>query len=109
MDAKTKGWVSYITIVGWIIAFVTNQPPNKEEQASFHIRQSLGIILLGVASGIIGRILFMIIGPVGFAIANVLYVVVFVLWILGIVSAVKGTRDLVPFIGMQFQVWFKTL
>ena len=59
MDAKTIAWVSYLTIIGWIIAFVSYGNLNpKTSLATFHLRQSLGLILLGVACSIIFRMMF---------------------------------------------------
>lgn len=100
MDPKTRGIVAYITLIGWIIALVTNTP--KDEQTSFHLRQMLGIMLLGVASSILAAIplLGLIIWPLGSLAA-------FILWVIGLISALEGSRKPVPFIGEQFQVWFK--
>ena len=43
-DKKWIGVVAYITIIGWIVAIiVNNNPENKTEFGSFHIRQFLGI------------------------------------------------------------------
>ena len=45
-DGKTIAIISYITIIGTLIAFIMNQ--NKHNYfASFHIRQALGIFLAG--------------------------------------------------------------
>ena len=42
---KNAAIVSYITIIGSVIAIFMNQDENKSEFASFHIRQGLGIFL----------------------------------------------------------------
>ncbi|MGC9352511.1 MAG: hypothetical protein ACP5D9_01670, partial [Mariniphaga sp.] len=47
MDGKTKAIVAHITIIGWIIALVLNSN-EKDEFASYYIRQLLGIYLLGL-------------------------------------------------------------
>jgi len=39
MDGKTTAIVSHITLIGWIIAFVTNND-KKDPLASFYIRQN---------------------------------------------------------------------
>lgn len=109
MNAKTKSWVSYLTVIGWIVAFVSNQPPNRDEEAAFHIRQSLGVIVMGIAAGFIGRIFFFMIGIPGFSIANLLYVLVFICWIIGLVYALQGQRRLLPVVGPYFQDWFRGL
>ena len=39
MDKKTTSWVSYITFIGWIIAYLAGD----KEGAKFHLNQSLVI------------------------------------------------------------------
>ncbi|MDQ8182676.1 hypothetical protein [Pelagicoccus sp. SDUM812005] len=102
MDPKTRGIVAYLTIIGWVIALVTNNP--KDEQTSFHLRQMLGIILLSVAASILAAIplLGLLIWPIGMIAA-------FILWVIGLISAIEGSRKQVPFVGEYFQEWFKGL
>ena len=45
MEAKNLAIISYLTIIKLILALVLNNP--KQELASFHIRQYLGIFLFG--------------------------------------------------------------
>ena len=47
-EGKMIAIISYITVIGTLIAFIMNQ--NKHNYfASFHIRQAIGIFLLGLA------------------------------------------------------------
>ncbi len=101
-DPKVVGIVSYITLIGWIVALVLNNP--KSEFGSFHVRQSLGIILLVVVSGFIA-----IIPILGWIVAFVGYILGVVLWIMGLISAVQGQQKVVPVLGDKFQEWFKSL
>lgn len=94
-DPKVVAIVAYITLIGWIVALVLNNP--KSDLGSFHIRQALGIFLLGIVLGLI---------PV---INLVAWIVAFVLWILGLISAVQGEKKPVPVVGEYFQQWFKAL
>jgi len=94
-DPKTVAIISYITLIGWIIALVLNKP--KSEFASFHIRQVLGIFLLGIVLSIIPI--------VGF----IAWIIPFVLWILGLISAIQGEKKPVPVVGEYFQQWFASL
>lgn len=96
MDGKTKAIVAHITLIGWIIALVVNSQ-EKDEFASFYIRQMLGLILLSIVVSWIP-----IVNIVG-------WVVVFVLWILSLVGAASGEEKLTPFVGEYFQQWFKGL
>ncbi len=101
-DPKTVGIVAYITLIGWLVALVLNNP--KSEHGSFHIRQSLGIWLLFVVSGFV-----LIIPILGWIAGLAGYVLGFVMWIMGLISAANGERKEVPVLGAKFQEWFKTL
>ncbi|MBK1878276.1 hypothetical protein [Pelagicoccus mobilis] len=98
MDAKTRGIVAYITLIGWVIALVTNNP--KDEQTTFHLRQGLGLNLAWIVST------FFIWLPI---IGWILPIALFVFWIIGLLSALEGSQKEVPVIGSLFQSWFKNL
>lgn len=98
---KTIAIVAYITLIGFVVALIMNSN-NKSELGSFHIRQSLGIFILAFASGFI-----MIIPILGWIVGAAGYVFAFVLWILGLISAVNGELKPVPVLGDKFNEWFK--
>lgn len=107
MDAKTIAWVSYLTIIGWIIAFVSYGNLNpKTSLATFHLRQSLGLILLGVAWSIIFRIMFWGLAFIGF-LSPIVWILLVVLWVLGLLAAINGEEKPVPVLGTLFQQWFQ--
>ena len=101
-DGKLIAIVSYITVIGTIIAFIMNQ--NKHNYfASFHIRQAIGIFIVGLLVNFISRYsnfdgLNMILG-----------IGVFILWIIGLIGAIRGEEKLVPLLGQQFQEWFRNI
>lgn len=96
VDGKTIGIVSYITLIGWIIAIILNSS-TKSSFASFHLRQTLGLWLMLLVLSII-------------PIINIFaWALVLILWIIGLVSAVNGEEKPVPFVGGYFQEWFKGL
>lgn len=99
-DGKTIGIIAYITLIGWIIAIVMNSS-KKNEYASFHIRQMLGLILLSIVISILT--ININLGLFG----TILSVLLLVLWVIGFVGAIQGERKLVPIIGKNFQEWFK--
>ena len=45
-NAQIIAVVSYITFIGWIVAYLLYQN-DKSELAIYHVRQSLGILILG--------------------------------------------------------------
>ncbi len=100
-DPKIIAVVSYLTLIGWLIAYVLNKP--RDTFASFHMRQSLGINLIFVASGIIAIIPFL-----GWLVSMAGYLVGLVFWLIGILSAVQGEEKLIPTeLGPRFQEWFQ--
>lgn len=103
MDAKVKAIISHITIVGWIIALVINSG-KKEEFASFYIRQNLGFILVCIALSIIFTIPW-----IGWLVGGVGYIILFVFWLMSLIWSVSDEMKPVPWLGNQFQEWFKNL
>ena len=102
MDGKTKAIVAHIFWIGWIISLVVNMK-DKDELASFYIRQLLGIYLISLAFTIIGRITDVsLLGSIG-------GVITLVFWILSLISAIQGEKKEVPFVGQYFQDWFKSI
>jgi uncharacterized membrane protein len=95
MDGKTKAIVAHITLIGWIVALVMNSQ-QKDEFASFYIRQMLGLIILN----------FVWIIPI---LGWIVGIIVLVLWILSIIGAASGEQKLVPVVGKYFQDWFRAL
>lgn len=106
MDEKTTGIVSYVTLIGWIVALVTRK--EKTEYTSFHIRQMLGLIILQIITGIVITILTMMI-PRLYFVWYIIYLLPVVLWIIGFLGAVNNEKKLIPIFGQQFQDWFKSL
>jgi len=99
-DGKTLAVISYITFIGTIIAFVLNQN-KKNSFTAFHIRQAIGLVLLSFAIGLLERY-------ISFSGLHwLLNMGVFVLFILGLISAAQGEEKPVPLIGEYFQEWFR--
>lgn len=102
-EGKNIAIIAYITIIGLIIAFVMNNE-KKEHFASFHIKQSLGLALTGLALGVIGII------PILGWIINILGIFVLLyMWIMGLMNAINGKESAVPFLGEKFKIWFKNI
>lgn len=104
MDQKTIGWVSYLTLIGWIIALISyNGSNDKSALAKFHLRQSLGIMLTGI---IIYIVLIMFIFSflwIGIFFIWAIEIALFVFWLLGLISAVNGEMKPVPVLGELYQ------
>ena len=88
--AKVIAVVSYLTLIGWLIAIVI-YGSQKSSLVRFHIRQSLGLIItLAILSFI----------PL---IGWLLNIGVIVLWFMGVFYAIKGDEVSIPILGEFFQ------
>lgn len=101
-EGKTIAIISYITIIGTVIAFVMNND-KKNSFASFHIRQAIGVYLLFFLINLLTRY-----GHMGW-LDNILYFVALVFLIIGLLGAIQEEEKKVPFLGDQFQEWFKNI
>ena len=93
-EDKTVAILGYITLIGFIVAIVLNSN-KKTKLGAFHLRQMLGFFVTGILC---------IIPLLGLLIA----LCIFVLWIMGLISAIKGEMKPVPLLGAYYQKWFGT-
>lgn len=89
MDSKVTGIIAYITIIGWIVAFLAGD----KEGAKFHLNQALVINLTLIILGILARI------PLIGLVAGIVDLVVFIFWIIGLVYAIQDVEKEVPLLG----------
>ena len=91
MNKKATDVVAYITIIGWLIAYFAG----AKEESKFHLNQALVLdvaeLVLSLLAKIFGGVLGWIFGIVD--------IVLFILWIIGLVAAVKGEDKAVPILG----------
>ncbi|MCR9182934.1 MAG: hypothetical protein NXH73_08405 [Flavobacteriaceae bacterium] len=99
-DGKTIGIIAYITLIGWVVAFIMNSS-KKNEYANFHLRQMFGLVLLSIAISVLTMAVNL--GLFG----TILSVLLLVLWVVGFVGAIQGEKKLIPIIGENFQEWFQ--
>ncbi len=102
MDGKTKAIVAHIFWIGWIITLILNMK-DKDELASFYIRQLLGIYLFSLAVTILANIAN---APIISAVGGV---ITLVFWIMSLISSIQGEKKEVPVVGNYFQDWFKSM
>lgn len=97
MSPKWKAIIAHIGLIGWVIVIIINSTDQagKDELSSFYLRQTLGIYLVGL----IGSIIPLINIVVG--------IVVFIMWLLSLISAINGEMKETPYLGSYFQEWFK--
>ena len=105
-NGKTIAIISYITLVGLIIAFIMHSS-NKTALGAFHIRQMLLLSLVGIVASFINII--PILGQIVWLIAGL---GMLVLWVMGLIAAVNGEMKPMPLIGEKAQelfagIWFR--
>lgn len=101
-EGKNAAIISYITIIGTVIAFFINNE-KKNPFASFHIKQALGINLtyffLGYFIGYFDSWL----------VSSAFWTFIFVLWLYGFLGAIQGEQKIVPLVGEWYQKIFQNL
>lgn len=103
MDKKTLSIISYITIIGWLVAYFSyKDKADKSSLEKFHLNQSLGLGILGLVYGIAVQIIASIVPSIAL-ILTLGNLVIFVLWILGILNASKEEEKPLPIIGGMFE------
>jgi uncharacterized membrane protein len=99
-EDKTVAILSYVTILGFIAAIFVHQS-RKTQLGAFHLRQVLGLVLTGVVGGVCA-----VVPILGWIVWFLTIIGLFVLWLLGLLSAVKGEMQPVPILGEHYQKWF---
>ena len=103
MNNKTLAIVSYITIIGWLVSYFSYKDSlQKSSLVTYHLKQSLGIALLGIFFGIALNIVGSIIPSLA-AVLSLGNLVILVLWILGIINAMNEVEKPVPVVGAIFE------
>jgi hypothetical protein len=93
-EDRTVAIVSYLYLIGWVIAFALYSK-NKTELGAYHLRQSLGLLItihLFVWFGILGKIL---------SVLGFLFIVI------GLIYAIQSEKKPVPIVGELYQSIFK--
>ena len=100
MDNKTLSILSYITIIGWVVAYFSGTD-KADVLLKYHLRQSLGLAIVSIVFNIAFTIIASIIPSLSF-IGLVGYAFI-ILWIMGIINAANGALKPVPLIGKMFE------
>jgi uncharacterized membrane protein len=102
-ESKICVILMYIIFLVGLIWFLVDEKMKGNKFAKFHLKQLLILIIASVAVSIVGSIIpfigWFIILPIG-------SLLVFVLWIFGLVYAIKGEEKPVPIIGQLAEKWF---
>lgn len=99
MTNRTMAIVAYITLIGWVVAYLSyRKSDDKSPFVQYHLSQSLGIIIFSIALSIASGILVGILP----ALATLFYIISlcpFILMLLGIITASNEAQRPIPLIG----------
>jgi len=107
-EGRTIALISYLTIFGWIIAYVMHSS-NKTALGAYHLRQTAMLYLIAFCVWVLGDMLrssmftFTFIGTL----LILIDIGLFILWLMGFISAINGQQKPLPLIGEKAQLWFK--
>ena len=90
MDKKVTGIIAYLTIIGWIVAYIAGD----KEGAKFHLNQALVIALCGIINNLIPAIPL-----IGWIASPVIGIFIIVCIVIGIIAAAKDEEKEVPILG----------
>lgn len=99
MSSKVTSVLSYFGLIGWLIAFFAG---TKDDKSIYHLKQGFGLILLSIVFGIVIQILVRISTSLAL-VGTVLWIVLLVLFILGLINAIKEEKKPLPIIGKSFE------
>ncbi len=100
MDNKTLSIVSYLSIIGWIIAYVMGKE-KMDDLLKYHLKQSLGLAIVSILFTVALNVVAMIVPALG--ILGMLSLAILVLWVIGIINAANSAQKPLPIIGKAFE------
>ncbi|HWL16094.1 MAG TPA: DUF4870 domain-containing protein [Opitutus sp.] len=103
-EDKTVAIVSYLTLIGFIVAVVLHGN-KKTKLGAYHLRQSLGLMITFIGLWIVNMILAFI-PVIGWILIPIVWLGMFVLWLIGLINAAGGKMKPVPVLGDYYQKWF---
>jgi len=99
MTNRTMAIVAYITIIGWIVAYLSyRKSDDKSPLVKYHLTQSIGIILFSIVLSIVSGVLVGILP----SLATLFYIISlcpFILMLMGIITASNEAQRPIPLIG----------
>lgn len=107
MNNKIASIISYITIIGWLIAYFGTQNQSRNELLKLHLKQSLGLAILGIVFGISVNIISLIVPFLSFL--GFLNLAFLAFMVIGILNANSEKMEKLPVIGNLFEGKFDFL
>lgn len=100
MNNKTLSIVSYITLIGWLVAYL-NGKEKADSLLKYHLRQALGLAIVSIIFNVILTVVATIVPALSFL--GIAGLVIVVLWVMGIINAANGAEKPTPLVGKMFE------
>jgi uncharacterized membrane protein len=100
MNNRTLSIISYITLIGWIIAYISGKE-KADALLKYHLKQSLGLAIINILFALALNIIAYVVPALSFL--GLAGYVLIVFWILGIINAANGAERPVPVFGKIFE------
>jgi len=103
MNNKTMAIVAYLTIIGWIVAYLSyKKSTQKSSLVKYHLGQALGVFLVSLVLSILSAVILAILPSLGL-ISYIISLISLVLILLGIVTASNEVERPIPLVGSMFE------
>lgn len=100
MNSKTLSILSYVTLIGWFIAYFSGKE-KSDSLLRYHLKQSLGLAIVSIVLNIALSIIAHLVPSLSFL--GLLGYVILIFWVLGIINAANQAEKPVPVIGKVFE------
>jgi uncharacterized membrane protein len=104
MNNKTRSIISYITPVGWLIAYFSGKA-KADALLRYHLKQALGMALISITLNVVLYTVAYFVPVLSFLSITGLVTVIF--WILGMINAANEAEKPVPVFGKSFEQKFR--
>ncbi len=106
MNNKTLSIVSYVTLIGWLIAYFSGKE-KADVLLKYHLKQALGLAIVSIIFSVALQVIASVVPALSFL--GVFGLVILVFWILGMINAANGALKPVPIFGKAFEHKFSFL
>lgn len=100
MNSKTLSILSYVTLIGWLIAYFSGKE-KSDSLLRYHLKQSLGLAIVSIVLNIVLSIIAHVVPALSFL--GLAGYVILIFWVLGIINAANQAEKPVPVIGKVFE------
>ena len=110
-EGKTVAIISYLTLIGFIIAIIEHRS-NKTKLGAYHLRQVVGFMVTGVGLSILLWLIAlpMFLSPLFIiSISFIVWIVLLVSIIVSFINAVNGKEKPAPVLGELYEKWFSNM